>query len=110
MCLIFPPFLKLPGPFFWPTFNYDLCLRKKFYRMFSLSMQVAKETILPSTEWKERHRGCDSNVDPNISCKRFISEFARCCTIPGKNRSRIPKGAVIYNLYSFINSITVHHA
>ena len=81
--------LELPAPFSRPTFDHDLGLSEEFDGVFSLSMQVAEEAILPAAEREERHRGGYTNIDADIARVCLVAELTRRGTVAGENGSHI---------------------
>src|SRR5262249_49938085 len=61
-------------PFRIPALHDDLGLCIELDGMTTLSMQVAKEALLPAAEWIEGHRRCHADVDADVADDRLTAK------------------------------------
>src|SRR3954447_8577239 len=89
---------ELPRPAARPPLHHNLFLREEFHGVTALAVQVSEETSTRSAEWKERHRRCDGNVDPDITHFRVVAERPRGCAVRGEQTRLISIRSGIHKL------------
>src|SRR5918996_2387823 len=100
--------LKLAGPIGGPALDDHLGLGEKLHRVFALTMQITKETILPATEWEERHRRCNADVDADIPGLRFIPKPTRRGAARRKHTSLIAILPTVDQFQRLFDGVRVH--
>src|SRR5215472_8149534 len=103
-CLEFAGFLARPA------FDDDLGFRVKLYGVLPLGMENAEEAFLPPVEREIGHRRSYTDVDPDISGRRFVAEFARRGAAGGEQRSLVAIGALAHEIDCLIDVVRVHQA
>jgi len=68
---------ELPSVLVYPSLDDDLLIRVKLYGVTSLSVQIAEETVLPSSEWEIGHGRGHSDINADVACRGFVPESAR---------------------------------
>src|SRR5215467_3444567 len=66
--------LELPTMLFGPALDHNFLVGVELDRIATLSMQIAEEAVLPSAEWKIRHRRGNSDIDPNVAGWSLVAE------------------------------------
>src|SRR5437879_10656380 len=62
---------------FRPALDHNLLLGVELDRVAALSVHYAEKTLFPPAERKIGHGRGYADVDPYISCRRFVTETAR---------------------------------
>src|SRR5258705_13496242 len=96
---------ELPSVLVYPSLDDDLFIRVKLYGVTSLSVQIAEETVLPSSEWEIGHgRGYD-DIDADIAGWRFVPESARRRPARCEKRSLVAVGAALQEGHRLVHVI-----
>src|SRR5919109_1960824 len=88
-------FSKFARVLFGPALDYNFFLGIKLDGIAALSVHDAKEAVFPPTERKISHGRGYTDVDPDISGGRFVTEPARGRTARREQRSLIAVRAVL---------------
>ena len=89
---------NIPDPIPKPPRRHDLLLGVKLHAFFSLNVQIAVEGIVPAGERKHRHRGGDTDVDPDHAGFDAVFEFARGFAGVSENRSAVAVSGFVSGL------------
>ena len=100
--------LEFPAVFFCPTFNHDFLIRIEFDRIATLAMEIAEETVLPSTERKICHWGRHADIDSDVSSRRLVAEAARRRSARSKQRGLITVGTAFQESERVVQVLSVN--
>ena len=87
----------------YPSLDDDLFIRVKLYGVASLSMQVAEETVLPSSEREIGHGRGYSDIDADVACRGFVPESARRRPAGCEKRSLVAIGTSLQERHRLIH-------
>src|SRR5256886_15677007 len=94
---------ELPSVLVYPSFDDDFLIRVKLYRVASLSMQVAEETVLPSSEREIGHGRGHSDINADVACRGFVPESACCRPARCEKRSLVAVGTVLQERHRLVH-------
>src|SRR5258708_35611357 len=93
-----------------PSLHDDFLVRIELNRVTTLAVKISEEAVLPSAEREVCHRGGDSNVDPDISRRRFVPKPPCSRSARRKQRRLITVSAAFEERQSFVHAIGVNQA
>src|ERR1700740_3458118 len=93
-----------------PALDHNLRFGEELHGIASLGVQNAEEALIPAGDRKIGHRRGDSDVDANISRRRFVAEPARRGAAGRKERRLVPVRAASQEFHGLVNRIGVNQA
>jgi len=95
---------ELPSVLVYPSLDDDLLIRVKLYGVTSLSVQIAEETVLPSSEWEIGHGRATPILMPMFACRGFVPESAaRAAPLDVEKRSLVAIGTALQERHRLIH-------
>src|ERR1700738_4297643 len=102
--------LELAAVLFGPAFDDNFLVGIELDGVAALPVEIAEETVFPSTEREVSHRRGDANVDADISRGCLIAEAARSRTARGEQRGLIAVGTALQKGERFVHVAGVDEA
>src|SRR5690349_10387361 len=81
--------------------SYHFLTRIELDTLGPLDVQITEERLLPSREWKPRHRRGNADVDANHSGIEPVLELVGRPAVPGEDRGAVAIGTVAADAQSF---------
>ena len=94
---------ELPSVLVYPSLDDDLLIRVKLYGVTSLSVQIAEETVLPSSEWEIGHGRGHSDINADVACRGFVPESAPRRPAGCEKRSLVAIGTALQERHRLIH-------
>src|SRR5258708_5282532 len=100
--------LELTGFLARPALDDNFGFGEKFDGVAALAVKDAEEAFFPATERKIGHGSSHADINADVPCGRFITEFARGGTASGEVGRLVPVGAAAEKHHGFVDGIRMN--